>query len=366
MNLKTLVIIIISFSFFAFMDQPNFRRGIFLAHSTGTTIWGPNGSSTSVPDEIDKYNLQHNFSTDSSFNIIKEDFPLNPWQNEWERWHRIFNNEDTAAVIEPYFNSYEIIIIKSCFPSSALDSRGSSADTLDPTSKTIYNYKWHWRNIIRKMELHPANFFVIWTNAPLVAGQTNDNSALLSDSFCYWAKDTLAKGLDAEYGKFPVNVYVFDFFHKLAGANGKLPLKYAVSNDDSHPNSDATALVAPQLVKEVLDAAAAYESKISGIADGNNITVRDYSLKQNYPNPFNPSTVIKYAIPIESNVNIKFYNSLGQCIRDVNIGDRQPGNYELNFNSSGLASGVYFYSIKAIPKDGGNDFSAVKKMILLK
>jgi hypothetical protein len=232
--------------------------------------------------------------------------------------------------------------------------------------KTIYNYKWHWRNIIRKMELHPENFFVIWTNAPLAAGQTDDNSALLSDSFCRWAKDTLAKGLDAEYGTFPVNVYVFDFFHKLVGSDGKLPLKYALSNDDSHPNSDATALVAPQLVKEVLDAAALYESKISGITDGNNITVRDYSLKQNYPNPFNPSTVIKYAIPYESKVNIKFYNSLGQCVREINEGNRQQGNYELNFNSSGLASGVYFYSIKAISTDGKNDFSAIKKMMLIK
>jgi hypothetical protein len=91
-----------------------------------------------------------------------------------------------------------------------------------------------------------------------------------------------------------------------------------------------------------------------------------FNLSQNYPNPFNPSTIIKYALSFESNVNIKFYNSLGQVVREVNEGTRQPGYYELNFNSSGLASGVYFYTIKAISSDGKNNLSAVKKMIVLK
>ena len=366
MRLKILTIIIISFCFFAFSDQPNFRKGIFLSHSTGQYIWGPNGSSTSVPDEINRYNLQHNFSTDSSFNVIRLDWPLNPWENEWARWHKIFNGEDINAVIEPFFNSYEIIIIKSCFPSSDLADWGFSADTLNPTKKSIYNYKWHWRSIIRRMELQPHNFFVIWTNAPLVASQTNDNSALLSDSFCRWAKDTLAAGLDSEFGIFPVNVYVFDFFHKLAGPDGKLLSQYAVSDSDSHPNSAATELVAPQLVNEVFDATAGYESKIMGIEEKNSTIIRNYSMQQNYPNPFNPSTTIRYSIPVESQVYIKFYNSIGQCIHEVNGGNRQPGNYELNFNASGLTSGVYFYSIKAISTDGRNDFSAVKKMILIK
>jgi hypothetical protein len=91
-----------------------------------------------------------------------------------------------------------------------------------------------------------------------------------------------------------------------------------------------------------------------------------FILEQNYPNPFNPSTVIKYAIPFESRVNIRIYNSLGQCVREVNEGIRQQGYYEMNFNSKGLASGVYFYTIRAISKDGRNDFSAVKKMMLIK
>jgi hypothetical protein len=107
-------------------------------------------------------------------------------------------------------------------------------------------------------------------------------------------------------------------------------------------------------------------SELTGVSNEVKVIPQEYTLFQNYPNPFNPSTIIKYSIPFESNVNIRFYNSLGQIVRDVNEGIRQPGNYEINFNSSGLASGIYFYSIKAVSTNGKNDFSAVKKMILLK
>jgi hypothetical protein len=140
-----------------------------------------------------------------------------------------------------------------------MSGEGESADTLNPTDKTIYNYKWHWRNIVQVMQEHPQNFFVIWTNAPLVSGATNDDEANRSDRFCRWAKDTLAGGNDPEVGAFPTNVYIFDFFHKLTGSDGKLRLQYAASTTDSHPNGSATDLVAPQFVREIFDAAIAYE-----------------------------------------------------------------------------------------------------------
>ncbi|MDR3668124.1 MAG: T9SS type A sorting domain-containing protein [Ignavibacteriaceae bacterium] len=87
---------------------------------------------------------------------------------------------------------------------------------------------------------------------------------------------------------------------------------------------------------------------------------KNFELSQNFPNPFNPSTVIRYSLPIESNVIIRFYNSLGQCIREVNEGKKQTGYYDLNFNSAGLTSGIYFYRIQA------GSFVATKKMMLLK
>jgi hypothetical protein len=104
----------------------------------------------------------------------------------------------------------------------------------------------------------------------------------------------------------------------------------------------------------------------TGVSSDNYVIPAQYKLYQNFPNPFNPSTIIKYSLPVESNVIIKIYNALGQCIREVNAGIKQPGYNELNFKSSGLASGIYFYSMKAVSIDGKNNFSAFKKMIVLK
>jgi hypothetical protein len=90
-----------------------------------------------------------------------------------------------------------------------------------------------------------------------------------------------------------------------------------------------------------------------------------YGLSQNFPNPFNPATEIKYAIPEAGPVKISVFNILGQNVRDLVDDQKQAGAYSVvwdgkdNYGSS-VASGVYFYRIKA------NNFSDTKKMVLLK
>ena len=103
-------------------------------------------------------------------------------------------------------------------------------------------------------------FFIIWTNAPLAA--STDEQALLSHYFCKWAKDTLATGKDPLFGKFPINVYVFDYFHKLTDANSKWKLKtiYSAVDNVNYPNSAATALIAPALVQESFNAILIFEN----------------------------------------------------------------------------------------------------------
>jgi hypothetical protein len=241
------------------ISQTLYRSGKFLHHSTGGNIWGPNGSSTSVPIEISNYNTTHGYTGSNAVSLTEQGWPLNPWDNEWERWHRIFENQDPAANIQPILAANKIVVIKSCFPSSAMTGMGQPSDTLTYTIKSMYNYKWHWRHIVNVMAQHPENFFVIWTNAPLNAANTNANAAMLAKRFCTWAKDTLAQGLDPILGTFPPNIYVFNYFAKLTNASGYQMPQYAVSTTDSHPNAAATALVAPQFVNEIFDAAIAYE-----------------------------------------------------------------------------------------------------------
>jgi hypothetical protein len=92
----------------------------------------------------------------------------------------------------------------------------------------------------------------------------------------------------------------------------------------------------------------------------------NYSLEQNYPNPFNPSTRIRYSIATESNVRITVFNALGEEVRELTNEMRGAGTYEENFNSLGISSGVYFYSIVASSSDGKQCFRETKKMLLLK
>jgi hypothetical protein len=75
--------------------------------------------------------------------------------------------------------------------------------------------------------------------------------------------------------------------------------------------------------------------------------VKEFSLKQNYPNPFNPETKIKYSLPIQSFVTLKIYNAMGEEIATLVNEEKAAGSYDINFNASRLASGIYFYKLQS-------------------
>ncbi len=91
-----------------------------------------------------------------------------------------------------------------------------------------------------------------------------------------------------------------------------------------------------------------------------------YNIEQNYPNPFNPSTTIKYSLPNESKVKITVFNILGQRVSQLINDVQNAGYHEIVWSAHNFASGVYLYSIEAVSSNGKSNFTAVKKMILLK
>ena len=92
----------------------------------------------------------------------------------------------------------------------------------------------------------------------------------------------------------------------------------------------------------------------------------EYVLQQNYPNPFNPSTVIKYSLPFDSRVSLKIYNLAGQEVKVLKDDVISAGAQEVQFNSLGLTSGVYFYRLMAQSLNGKQNYTSVKKMTFLK
>jgi hypothetical protein len=85
-----------------------------------------------------------------------------------------------------------------------------------------------------------------------------------------------------------------------------------------------------------------------------------FSLRQNYPNPFNPSTRIVYNLSGRENIKLEIFDILGRKIATLVDGIREAGEHAVNFDASGLQSGVYFYQITA-----GTTVQA-KKMVLVK
>jgi hypothetical protein len=85
-----------------------------------------------------------------------------------------------------------------------------------------------------------------------------------------------------------------------------------------------------------------------------------FDLQQNYPNPFNPETVIRYQVPGVSEVSLRVYDLLGREVAVLVNEEKMPGMYSATWNAEGMASGIYFYTLRA----GGTVFT--KRMILLR
>ena len=90
------------------------------------------------------------------------------------------------------------------------------------------------------------------------------------------------------------------------------------------------------------------------------LAVTEYVLEQNYPNPFNPITIIKFQLPKEGVVTLKVYDILGREVKTLVDEFKESGKYEVTFDATELASGVYIYKITS----GG--YVSSKKMLLVK
>ncbi|MEM8484405.1 MAG: T9SS type A sorting domain-containing protein [Bacteroidota bacterium] len=85
-----------------------------------------------------------------------------------------------------------------------------------------------------------------------------------------------------------------------------------------------------------------------------------FTLSQNYPNPFNPSTRISYDLQTSSDVNLSVYSIEGKLVATLVSGTQPAGSYEVAFDASGLASGLYLYRLET------SHFTQTRMMSLIK
>jgi pectate lyase len=95
---------------------------------------------------------------------------------------------------------------------------------------------------------------------------------------------------------------------------------------------------------------------------------RSFALYQNFPNPFNPTTVVSYQIPLQSDVRLAVFDQMGKEVALLVDGRKAAGRYEAHFDAARLASGVYFYRLRARSAGPGapGEFVQTRKMLLIR
>jgi hypothetical protein len=89
--------------------QNTFRSGIFLHHSTGNYIWGPNpdgNSTTTIPKQMHIYNTTHDFNGEDSIKMTEECWA--PGDNEWSTQHEFFEGNTSFTDINSYLANNKI------------------------------------------------------------------------------------------------------------------------------------------------------------------------------------------------------------------------------------------------------------------
>lgn len=144
---------------------------------------------------------------------------------------------------------------------------------------------------------------------------------------------------------------------------GELPRSFLNLQNLRSLSFDNTQICGP------LDAAfQEWLQSVAGISQGscpvNNEDVanvkREIELRRNYPNPFSSNTTISFKVAETGPVELTVYNVLGELVETLESRVMTPGNYDAGFDASGLATGIYFYTLAS------RAFSQTRKMVVVR
>jgi hypothetical protein len=166
-----------------------------------------------------------------------------------------------------------------------------------------------------------------------------------------------------------------NYYHNLTNSNGdslvELSEKSLAFDTDDYPDGDYRIIV------EVYDESGNFDIDSMDVKfkNGNPVEteneegkIHSFVLEQNYPNPFNPTTKIKFTIPAvgdakfasPTNVILRVFDVLGNEVATLVNEEKPAGEYKVEFDGTGLPSGIYFYQLKA------GSFIQTRKMLLIK
>jgi hypothetical protein len=143
------------------------------------------------------------------------------------------------------------------------------------------------------------------------------------------------QGIDTTIAGLDTTLFVFDGSKSLEGNTTYTWYVMATDGFDTTVSSSQRTFKTPQTV---------------GV-DFIDQVPRKFFLYQNYPNPFNTSTEIIFEVETATDLDLSVFNVLGERVKTLTSGFRQPGRYRATFDASGLPSGVYYYQLKTPSQD---------------
>ncbi len=135
-----------------------------------------------------------------------------------------------------YLLQYDVIILKSCFPTSNIGS-----------DEQLAEYQGYYLAMRARMAQYPDKLFVVVTQPPQVPGSSDPDEARRARTLADWLNSGRFLGDQP-------NLVTFDFFGHLAGEDNFLRPEYRYDDYDAHPNERANREIGPRFV-EFLDRA---------------------------------------------------------------------------------------------------------------
>lgn len=301
---------------------------VFLHHSTGGVIWGGG-----VPEWIDDYNTTHGTSY-SITEIAWPDSPY-PWDNYpydyWNIWvaHAGSTPWQGQATLEMLTTDYDVIVFKHCFPISAIGPDTGQPDIASP-DKTIENYRLQYAALKTKLRSFPANRFIVWTGAALLAANTTPDMAARSRQFFDWVRDVWDEPGD--------NIYVWDFFDLETDGGIYLTPEHG-SGGDSHPNPGFAAEVAPLFAGRVVDVIQGIGDQASAVAEP---SAGGLSLAIDASAAGRGRVEFIITLPIGGPASLMIFDPLGRRVARLLDGSQAAGRHRVAWIARSQPTGIYF------------------------
>lgn len=238
-------------------NQKEMEKILFLHHSTGNSIWVGKTNKylykVTKKGDVQKFFTDYNKKNKTNFEITQLSFPkATPygWNNYPYDYYNIWvkNAGENTYMDEPTLEilskNYQIIVFKHCFPVSRISEDTGTPD-INSDEKRVENYKLQYNALKQKMHEFPNNKFIVWTPVVCTKNQMTEDEAKRTYQFYKWMID--------EWDEKGDNIFIWDYYKYETEGNLFLLDKYAIDPNNSHPNREFSAKVAPLFSKYIID-----------------------------------------------------------------------------------------------------------------